>query len=76
MKRKAVKDGLGNSVRDYYYDPVSQQIELKSKPPEHISSSEPKVGTPQHKLKFPERYGYRYISKLEQYKKDSRNLDN
>jgi len=55
MIRKPVKDGLGNNVRDYYYDPSSQQIELISAPPEHISSSE-KVGSPQHKHKFPDRY--------------------
>lgn len=62
---KAV-DGLGRRGRDYYYDPSSQQMELISNPPEHISSSELKVGSPEHKKIFPERYGYHYTSKLEQ----------
>jgi len=66
MIRKPVKDGLGNNVRDYYYDPSSQQMELISNPPEHISSSDQKVGSPLHRKKYPERYGYHYTSKLEQ----------
>ena len=66
MIRKPVKDGLGNNVRDYYYDPSSQQIELVTNPPEHISSSDQKVGSPLHRKKYPERYGYHYTSKLEQ----------
>jgi len=66
MIRKPVKDGLGNNVRDYYYDPSSQQIELKSNPPEHVSSSDPKIGSLEHKQKNPQLYGYRYVSKLEQ----------
>ena len=65
IKRKAV-DGLGNSGRSYYYDPSTQNMELISNPPEHISSSELKVGSPEHKKIFPERYGYHYTSKLEQ----------
>ena len=65
VKPKAV-DGLGHRGRDYYYDPSSQQMELISNPPEHISSSDQKVGTPLHRKKYPERYGYHYTSKLEQ----------
>jgi len=65
VKPKAV-DGLGHRGRDYYYDPSSQQMELISNPPEHISSSDLKVGTPLHRKKYPERYGYHYTSKLEQ----------
>ena len=64
IKRKAVKDGIRG--RDIYYDPVSQQIELKSNPPEHVSSSDLKVGSPEHKKKNPQLYGYRYVSKLSQ----------
>ena len=65
VKPKAV-DGLGHRGRDYYYDPSSQQMELISNPPEHISSSDQKVGSPLHRKKYPERYGYHYTSKLEQ----------
>ena len=64
MIRKPVKDGIRG--RDIYYDPVSQQIELKSNPPEHVSSSDLKVGSPEHKKKNPQLYGYRYVSKLSQ----------
>ena len=64
IKRKDV-DGLGNSGRSYYYDPSTQNMELISEPPEHISSSE-KVGSPEHKQKNPQLYGYRYVSKLSQ----------
>ena len=64
MIRKPVKDGIRG--RNIYYDPVSQQIELKSNPPEHVSSSDLKVGSPAHKQKNPQLYGYRYVSKLEQ----------
>ena len=60
IKRKAV-DGLGNSGRSYYYDPSTQNMELISNPPEHISSSELKVGTPAHKLRYPQRYKSGYV---------------
>ena len=69
MKRKPVKDGLGNNVRDYYYDPSSQQIELATNPPEHISSSE-KVGSPAHKQKFPDRYKSGYVDWWNRDKKE------
>ena len=72
MKRKPVKDGLGNNVRDYYYDPSSQQIELISAPPEHISSSE-KVGSPAHKQKFPDRYKSGYVDWWNRDKKEKIN---
>ena len=72
MIRKPVKDGLGNNVRDYYYDPSSQQIELISAPPEHISSSE-KVGSPQHKHKFPDRYKVGYVDWWNRDKKEKIN---
>ena len=72
MKRKPVKDGLGNNVRDYYYDPSSQQMELKSNPPEHISSSE-KVGSPAHKQKFPDRYKSGYVDWWNRDKKEKIN---
>ena len=72
MIRKPVKDGLGNNVRDYYYDPSSQQMELKSNPPEHISSSE-KVGSPAHKQKFPDRYKSGYVDWWNRDKKEKIN---
>ena len=72
MIRKPVKDGLGNNVRDYYYDPSSQQIELISAPPEHISSSE-KVGSSAHKQKFPDRYKVGYVDWWNRDKKEKIN---
>jgi len=47
--------------RDFYYDPSTQNMELVSNPPEHISSSELKAGTPAHKLKHPELYKAGYV---------------
>ena len=72
-KRKAVKDGLGNNVRDYYYDPSSQQIELVTNPPEHVSSSDFKVGSPAHKQKFPDRYKAGYVDWWNRDKKEKIN---
>ena len=63
--KKAV-DGLGLSMKDYYWDVSTQQFERRDNPPEHISSSDQKVGSPLHRKKYPERYGYHYTSKLEQ----------
>ena len=65
VKPKAV-DGLGLSMKDYYWDVSTQQFERRDNPPEHISSSDQKVGSPLHRKKYPERYGYHYTSKLEQ----------
>ncbi len=62
---KAV-DGLGLSMKEYYWDVSTQQFERRDNPPEHISSSDQKVGSPLHRKKYPERYGYHYTSKLEQ----------
>ena len=70
MKRKAVKDGLGNNVRDYIFNLAENRFEhvdelvhestlqttKKADPTAGAMPREPKVGTPQHKLKFPERY--------------------
>ena len=66
-KTSAVKkaaDGL--SMKEYYWDVSTQQFERRDNPPEHISSSDQKVGSPLHRKKYPERYGYHYTSKLEQ----------
>ena len=62
---KAV-DGHGLSMKDYYLDNSTNNFERRDNPPEHISSSDQKVGSPLHRKKYPERYGYHYTSKLEQ----------
>ena len=62
---KAV-DGLGLSMKDYYYDVSTSNFERRDSPPPHVSSSEPKVGSPEHRKKNPQLYGYHYTSKLEQ----------
>ena len=66
-KTSAVKkaaDGL--SMKDYYYDVSTSNFERRDSPPPHVSSSEPKVGSPEHRKKNPQLYGYHYTSKLEQ----------
>ena len=66
-KTSAVKkaaDGL--SMKEYYWNVSSQQFERRDSPPPHVSSSEPKVGSPEHRKKNPQLYGYHYTSKLEQ----------
>ena len=65
VKPKAV-DGLGLSMKDYYYDVSTSNFERRDSPPPHVSSSEPKVGSPEHRKKNPQLYGYHYTSKLEQ----------
>ena len=66
-KTSAVKkDADGLSMKDFYYDNSTSQFERRDNPPPHVSSSELKVGTPLHRKKYPERYGYHYTSKLEQ----------
>ena len=74
--------------RDFYYNPSTNEMESKSNPSPHVSSSEknlrtinelndlkkfqngtlkePTVGTTLHRKKYPERYGHKYTSKLEQ----------
>ena len=64
MIRKPVKDGLGNNVRDYIFNPAENKFEHKDELV-HVSSSDLKVGSPAHKQKFPERYGHKYTSALE-----------
>ena len=62
---KAV-DGHGLSMKDYYLDNSTNNFERRDNPPPHVSSSDQKVGSPLHRKKYPERYGYHYTSKLEQ----------
>ena len=56
--------------RDFYFNAGTNQFELKSNPsplrPWEEERTEPKVGSPAHRKKFPERYGTRYTSSLEQ----------
>ena len=74
--------------RDFYYNPSTNEMELKSNPSPHVSGSEknlrtinelndlkkfqngtfkePTVGTTLHRKKYPERYGHKYTSKLDQ----------
>ena len=62
---KAV-DGHGLSMKDYYFDRSTDNFERRDSPPEHVSSSEKKIGSREHKLKFPEKYVSTYTSSLEQ----------
>jgi len=61
---------MTNKDRDFYFNAGTNQFELKSNPsplrPWEEERTEPKVGSPAHRKKFPERYGTRYISSLEQ----------
>ena len=75
------------SSQKYIYNPLTQELEERSNPSPHVSSStepkqpnlpgmenlpiqkkpkEPTVGTALHKIKYPEKYGYKYTSKLDQ----------
>ena len=62
---KAV-DGHGLSMKDYYLDNSTNNFERRDNPPEHISSSEKKIGSREHKFKNPEKYVSTYTSSLEQ----------
>ena len=73
VKPKAV-DGLGLSMKDYYWDVSTQQFERRDNPPEHISSSV-KVGSPAHKQKFPDRYKSGYVDWWNRDKKEKINND-
>ena len=70
MIRKPAKDGLGNNVRDYIFNPAENKFEHKDDLV-HVSSydmksKEPKLGSREHKQKNPHLYGHRYVSKTEQ----------
>ena len=66
--QKAVKDGLGNNVKDYIYNPAENKFEHKD---ELVHNSplpvgmprEPKIHTPAYRRKYPERYNKGYLSK-------------
>ena len=58
---------MTDKFSDYYLNSATNQYELKSNPsPLREERTEPKVGSPAHRKKFPERYGTRYTSSLEQ----------
>ena len=67
MIRKPVKDGLGKTVRGYMVNPVKNILEHEDDLV-HVSSYDmkPEVGSPEHKKKNPQLYGYRYVPKIEQ----------
>ena len=70
MIRKPVKDGLGNNVRDYVFNYAENRFEHKDdlvhESSYDVKPKEPKIGSRQHKLKFPARYASVYASSLEQ----------
>ena len=67
MIRKPVKDGLGKTVRGFRWNPVKNTLEHEDDLV-HVSSYDmkPEVGSPEHKKKNPQLYGYRYVPKIEQ----------
>ena len=70
MIRKPLKDGLGKTVRGFRWNPVKNILEHEDDLV-HVSSydmkpKEPKLGSREHKLKFPARYASVYTSSLEQ----------
>ena len=71
MIRKPVKDGLGHSVWDITWNPAENKIEYTDELVHEsllfvVKPKEKKVGSLEHKLKFPERYVSTYTSSLEQ----------
>ena len=77
MIRKPAKDGLGNNVRDYIFNPAENKFEHKDDLIHESSSvvkpKEPKLGSPAHKHKFPDRYKKGYIPWYERDKKEKIN---
>ena len=71
-KQKAIKDGLGNNVRDYIYDPVDNRFvhkdDLVHESPLPVGMPrELKFGSAAHRRKHPEQY--KTINELEDLKK-------
>ena len=74
MIRKPAKDGLGNNVRDYIFNPAENKFEHKDDLV-HVSSydmksKEPKLGSPEHKQKFLGRYKSGYVDWWNRDKKE------
>ena len=77
MIRKPAKDGLGNNVRDYIFNPAENKFEHKDDLV-HVSSydmksKEPKLGSPEHKQKFLGRYKSGYVDWWNRDKKEKIN---
>ena len=77
MIRKPAKDGLGNNVRDYIFNPAENRFEHKDDLV-HVSSydmksKEPKLGSPEHKQKFLGRYKSGYVDWWNRDKKEKIN---
>ena len=77
IRRKAAKDGLGNNVRDYIFNPAENKFEHKDDLV-HVSSydmkpKEPKIGSVEHKHKFPDRYKAGYVDWWNRDKKEKIN---
>ena len=71
MSQKAIKDGLGNNVKDYIFNPAENKFEHKDdlvheSPLPSNMEREPKIHTPAYRRKYPERYGHHYTSKFDQ----------
>ena len=77
IKRKAVKDGLGNNVRDYIFNPAENKFEHKDELVHESSSDvkpkEPKIGSVEHKHKFSDRYKSGYVDWWNRDKKEKIN---
>jgi len=79
MIRKPVKDGLGNNVRDYIWNPAENTFQHKDELV-HESSYDMKpkilkVGSPEHKQKFPDRYKSGYVDWWNRDKKEKVNKE-
>ena len=84
MIRKPVKDGLGNNVRDYIFNPAENKFEHKDELVHESSQptlpgvnwnkpKEPRIGSVEHKHKFPDRYKVGYVDWWNRDKKEKIN---
>ena len=79
MIRKPAKDGLGNNVRDYIFNPAENKFEHKDDLIHESSSvvkpKELRIGTLEHKHKFPDRYKVGYVDWWNRDKKEKINKE-
>ena len=84
MIRKPVKDGLGNNVRDYIFNPAENKFEHKDELVHESSQptlpgvnwnkpKEPRIGSVEHKHKFSDRYKSGYVDWWNRDKKEKIN---
>ena len=77
MIRKPVKDGLGNNVRDYIFNPAENRFEHKDELVHEssydVKPKEPTLGSVEHKHKFPDRYKAGYVDWWNRDKKEKIN---